>query len=309
MTARAFLRSSVKLNPAMVGRVLVLLIVLGLAAWVPAWQRPNFPSPAPRGFGVAIGYGLGGVQELDTLGSVWYLDYGYEGRPLGQHPRLLVVNAGNDLHALRRAAEANRGAWWQFGNEPNDPNQDNVSPVQYARAYQHFYFTLKQIDPAARIVPAGIANADWQWADAFRETYRAAYGRYPSSDGWSIHNYLLDSCADALNVETFKGRVVAFRQWMGQHGLGAEPLFLTEYGVLYGNGCCGCPVIPTAATSQFMRVTSQWLSSSHQATAWAWFAINTHNRFNGDLFTDSTTLTALGQAYHGLIAGATTAPP
>jgi hypothetical protein len=282
----------------------VLLITLTAFALIPFWRRHDFPQPAPQGFGVAIGYGLGGVRELDTLGPVWYMNYDSAPAPLGNHPHFLLVNTGSELHDLSGAARANRGAWWQFGNEPNDPNQDNVSPDDYARAYHRFYFTLKQADPAAQIVPAGIANVDWQWADAFLKAYQRDFGTYPKVDGWNIHNYLLDTCPDALNADRFKQRIVAFRAWMARSDQADKPLFLTEYGVLYGNGCCSCPVIPDSGVVDFMRTTSRWLETSRTVTAWAWFAVNTYNRFNGDLFDDSARLTPFGEAYRDLVAGA-----
>jgi hypothetical protein len=196
-------------------------------------------------------------------------------------------------------ARVQRGEWWQFGNEPNDPNQDNLAPADYARRYREFYFGLKRADPSAQILAAGIADADWKWAEAFRENYRAAFGRHPSVDGWSVHNYLLDTCADATNAEKFKARLTTFKNWMTRAGESGKPLFLTEYGVLYGNGCCECPLIAPAETIAFMQETTRWLIQSRTAQAWAWFAVRTGGRFNGDFF-DERGLTKFGQTYREL---------
>lgn len=287
-------------------RLAALVALLFLIAGVPAWRRPGLPQPPPQGFGVALGYGLGAQRELDALGKVWYLDYNHTGGILGDHPRLLVVQTQDDLESVSSVAQANRGAWWQFGNEPNDPAQDNISASEYARYYQRFYLTLKRIDPSARITSAGIANADWQWADAFRQAYRSQFGRYPPIDGWNIHNYLLNDCTDALDVEAFRSRILLFRAWMSRIGEENKPLFLSEYGVLYGNGCCGCPSIPAQGVIRYMQETSNWLSVSHTVTAWAWFAVNTGNRFNGDLFEDGSNITLFGQAYQDLVKHAST---
>lgn len=253
----------------------------------------------PRGFGAAIGYGLGGTAELDQLGSVWYGDYDYRGAILEPHRRLFMVESRTDLNPVFAAAQIHRGEWWQFGNEPNDPNQDNISPAEYARRYRDFYFGLKRVDPSARVIAAGIADADWSWAEAFRENYRAAFGRNPFVDGWSVHNYLLDSCAEATDTEKFKARIVAFREWMMRRGEADKPLWVTEYGVLYGNGCCECPSIAPEVVADFMDRTTRWLSESRTAQAWAWFAVRTGGRFNGDLF-DERGLTKFGLAYHEL---------
>ncbi len=286
------------------GRALVLarLLLVFISTWLFAslpWQR-TVPKPMPRGFGVAIGYGLGGAGELDQLGDVWYVDYDYRGAGLGRHQRLLWVEARADLNSVLVAAYEHRGEWWQFGNEPNDPNQDNLSPAEFAQRYREFYFALKRVDPSARILVGGIADADWKWADAFRENYRTAFGRYPDGDGWSVHNYLLDRCEDATNVEKFKSRIVDFRDWMARVGESDHPLLLTEYGVLYGNGCCNCPQIVSDQVIGFMQATTRWLIQSRLVQGWVWFAVRSGGRFNGDLFTDRGSFTQFGFAYRNL---------
>ncbi len=292
-------------NGGIILRLAVLLALLIAAAAVPAFRRANFPQAAPSGYGVAIGYGLGGARELDALGPVWYMDYEHTGATYSGHRRFLMVKAvWDDLSRVPQAARTNPGAWWQFGNEPNDPNQDNLTPERYAVAYHNFYFMLKRIDPAARIVPAGLANADWKWADAFREAYRARFGRYPPADGWNIHDYLLDRCDQALDFEEFKSRILAFRGWMMHRGEAEKPLFLTEYGVLYGSGCCSCPAIPLDQALAFMRATSKWLESQRAVAAWAWFAVSSGGRFNGDLFAADWNLAPFGVVYRQLVAAA-----
>jgi hypothetical protein len=282
-------------------RSIALLGLIALVALVPAWKRPGIPKPAPRAFGVTVGYGLGGARELDQLNSVWYTDYGFRGATFGAHQRLYLVEANSDWQSAPDIARQHRGEWWQFGNEPNDPNQDDLSPAEYAARYHAFYYALKVADPTASIVPAGIANADWRWADGFREAYRARFGRYPRVDGWSIHNYLLDSCADALDANVFESRVVAFRDWMTRAGESDKPLFLTEYGILYGNGCCGCPIIADEDVTKFMRTTTTWLIQSRLVQGWAWFTLYSGGRYNGDLFAGSATLTQVGATYRELI--------
>lgn len=285
------------------------LLLLTLVFSSTPWQQSQ-AKPMPRGFGAAVGYGLGGANELDQLGDVWYVDYGYGGARLGSHQRLYYVEArgAGDWEAALAVARQRRGEWWQFGNEPNDPNQDNMSPSEFARRYHEFYFGLARVDPGARIVVGGIADADWRWMDAFRESYRAAYGRHPYVDGWAIHNYLLDRCEDATDVEQFKARIVAFREWMARIGAANQPLLLTEYGVLYGSGCCSCPPIEPDQVVGFMRTTTRWLVQSNLVQGWVWFAVRSGGRFNGDLFTDRDELTVYGNAYRELYDGFHKAP-
>ncbi len=263
------------------------------------WQQA-LPKPIPSGFGAAIGYNLGGVEELNQLGNVWYVDYGHRGDVLGRHRRLFLVEARSNWDSAYAIAGAHRGEWWQFGNEPNDPNQDNLSPVEFARRYHEFYLGLERVDPSARVLVGGIADADWRWMDSFRENYRIAFRRYPYVDGWSIHNYLLDHCEDATDVQQFTSRIMAFREWMTRIGASRQPLLLTEYGVLYGSGCCSCPPIEPDQVVGFMRATTRWMLQSNSVQGWAWFAVRTGGRFNGDLFSDRAELTVYGNAYKEL---------
>ena len=257
--------------------------------------------PPPLGFGVAVGYELGGERELDLLGTGWYFDYDFRGEALGNRRRLFTASSHANLKSVAEVARRWRGEWWQFGNEPNDPNQDDISPAEYASRYHVFYNALKAEDGSARVLPAGIADADWKWADAFRESYHSQFGRYPSVDGWNIHNYLLETCEGALDVAAFQARILAFRHWMTRVGEGSKPLFLTEYGVLYGNGRCGCPLIRSSQVVTYMQTTTQWLIETGLVQGWAWFALSSSGRYNGDLFTADMTLTEVGGAYRDMI--------
>lgn len=282
-------------------------VIAVLTFWFLAHPLNPLPPQGPiqpplRGAGVAVGYGLGGAGELDALGPVWYVDYDYDSLALGKHRRLHLVNTRDSLAPAIRTALIQRGEWWQFGNEPNDPNQDNVAPAEYAIRFHAFSTLMRQIDPGAKILPAGIADADWKWAEAFRKEYRDRYGADPVVDGWSIHNFMLERCESALDVKGFQGRIVAFRDWMRRTGQ-STPLWLTEYGVLYGNGCCGCPAIPADRTIAYLRATTQWLIDTRPVVGWAWFAVRTGGRYNGDLFDEAARLTPAGEAYRMLVPG------
>ena len=277
-------------------RALALLtLILGISVSATEFPKPGLAQPAPTGPGVALGYG-GGGKQLDELGAVWYLDYQFENPSWQNHPRLYFADITSPPQVVAQAAHQNPGQWWTYGNEPNDVNQDNIAPDTYVKPYHDLYFALKQADPRARLVPTGVANADWRWLDAWREKYRATYGRYPPVDGWRLHNYLLDTCEGALDVNEFERRALEFRNWVNRIGDAARPIFLTEYGVLYGNGCCGCPPIPQYAVVEYMQATTRWLRESRVVSAWAWFAVDTGNRFNGDLFAGDEILPT-GRAY------------
>ena len=120
------------------------------------------------------------------------------------------------------------------GNEPNDPHQDDLSPGAYAAFFHRFATAARAADPTVRMASAGIANADCEWAAAFRDSYREQYGEYPAVDAWNIHNYILEPDRDQLDLAEFQRRIVAFRTWMDEIGEGDKPLFLSEFGALFG---------------------------------------------------------------------------
>jgi hypothetical protein len=237
---------------------------------------------------------------LDKLGDVWYYDYHYVSPSAAGHARLFMVRWEPFDDRLREVMRQNRGAWWAAGNEPNDPNQDYRSPEAYARFYHDFYQFAKQVDRSCKVIPAGLADADWRWAAEFRREYRRLYDRYPPLDGWNIHNYLLDERVDPYDITEFKRRIIAFRHWMSEIGEGDKPLFLTEFGVLYGAGCCERPLDSPVKTVQFMREAVAWLAETDYVQHWAWFIANNAGDFNGGLSQEGA-LTLYGETYRDLI--------
>ncbi len=239
---------------------------------------------------------------LDAIGPVWYYTYGFEGASIPGHERVYLVRPGYDPSALRQALRRDRGAWWIVGNEPNDPYQDNLSPAAYAAFYQRFVSEARRWDSTCRLVPAGIANCDWEWAQAFREAYRQAEGEYPPVDAWNVHNYILEPERDQLDLAEFQRRIVAFRAWMAEIGAQDTPLWLTEFGALYGTGQDGRPPQDLEQAAAYMASTVEWLAAGDQVQRWAWFATRTAGQFYGDLYDEAGLLTALGETYRDAVA-------
>ncbi len=258
-------------------------------------------SPAELGrFGVCAEYTADLQAQLDGIGDVWYYDYHYETPSAQGHPRLFMVRWEPFGEELEQALRDHPGSWWAVGNEPNDINQDWRTPAQYAEFYHDFYHWAKRLDRRCRIIPAGVSNADWRWLAQFREEYRRLYGRYPPTDGWNLHNYLLEPEVDPYDVAEFKRRIIAFRHWMLEIGEADRPLFLTEFGVLYGAGCCDRPIDPPAKLVAFMRETVAWLDETDHVQHWAWFILNNARDFNGGLYDAAGAITEYGLAYREL---------
>lgn len=277
-----------------------ILLLVALAMLVRSSPRPAFPGP-PAGI-VAVRWPSS--QALDQLGVVWYYTYSFDGPADPRHHRVWMVLPHYDEARLREVLRQHPGGWWIVGNEPNDPYQDNLSPEAYAAFYRRFEDLARRVDPTARLISAGIANADWQWADAFRDAYRRAYGRYPRVDAWNVHNYVLEPDLRQLDREVFFGRLIAFRQWMDRAGEGHKPLVLGEFGVLMGLERHDARYEPPEEIVAFIRDTVSWLYATEHVQAWAWFANDTSGLFNGDLYDAEERLTLYGQAYREAIQGA-----
>jgi Glycosyl hydrolase catalytic core len=301
---------------ALTGLWLLVLAVLVLrpAAPAPIQQFPSTRVPAtptatpgpqiaplPRGYGVAVAGDKGSRADLDLLGPVWYYDYHAVGADWGSHPRILMVRPADKLSdaELRHLAAIHPGHWWMLGNEPNDPAQDNQEPAAYARFYAHTTAVIRAADPTAGIMPAGIANADTQWAAAFRTQYEQMTGAPPQVDAWNIHNYLLDT-ADPYDLGEFQRRIGKFRAWMAAVGDGDRPLVLSEFGVRYGAGCCNRPLDVLGDGLVFMRRAITWLEESGQVESWAWFTLDSGDlSYDGNLLRPAVpgTLSPYGRLY------------
>jgi hypothetical protein len=274
-------------------RCLFLLLLLVSFAQR-AGQRPH-GQPWPRA-GVVVP-ATTRAEILDLLGPVWYYQYGFEGPDLRGHQRVYLVPLYFAEEPLVQAMRQHPESWWLVGNEPNDAYQDNLTPAAYAAFYRRVELLARRAGGAARLVPAGLANADWRWAEAFRQSYRAQYGHYPRVAAWNIHNYILAPGTSQYDVAEFQRRIIAFRGWMAQSGEGDKPLLLTEYGVLYGSGCCQRPLEDPALGIAFLRQATRWLWETDHVQAWSWFCLYSRRQFNGDLLDDAGQLTPFGQAY------------
>jgi len=281
-------------------RVVILVAVLLLAR--SGSRRSAWPMPAE---GVVM---LGGVsrETLDALGPVWYYQYSFEGPNVPGHARVMLVRPHTAEDRLAAAMRARSDAIWLVGNEPNDPFQDALSPCAYARFFRWVERIAARSDWGARLVPAGIANADPTYAQAFLDCYHALYEREPRVAAWNVHNYILDAGTSQYDVGLFQERIIAFRGWMCDAGQADLPLLLTEYGVLYGSGCCGRPLEPPDEGVAFLRATTGWLQETDYVQAWAWFCLDSRSadgvsQFNGDLLAADGSLSPFGDAYGQLV--------
>jgi hypothetical protein len=309
------------------GRALLLLALL-LAAVAGAWlARPRDSHPGAEveasplsterlcRFGVNDAGYTGADFDLSPLRAGWYIDYSAQVNPPlsdeatytrvihlkqeadGSSPPYSFFPPENDLLA---AVQANPGADWLIGNEPDSPFQDSMEPQVYAQAYHDIYQLIKGADPGARIFAGNIVQPTalrLLYLDLVLEAYLDAYGEPLPVDGWSIHNFILrevcDTCDDAWgagippgidadygelldpwdndDLDLFKERITRFRRWMYERGYGGLPLYLSEYGILFPEdyvyeGDPRGPGFPPERVNAFMDATFDYLREARHGT-------------------------------------------
>ena len=181
-------------------------------------------------------------------------DYGYWVNP--------PLTAGG----LGAKVDANPGALWIVGNEPDRIGQADTCPQQYAEAYHDVHHYIKGRDPTAQVAVAGLVEVTpgrMQYLDIVWDSYISKYGTTMPVDVWTMHIYVLSetgegdahialgtdpdlaipfnfNCAisgsfchaEHDDVDLFIEQVVRMREWMEQHGEQNRPLVLSEYSLL-----------------------------------------------------------------------------
>jgi hypothetical protein len=283
--------------------------------------------------------GIAVTEDVVTqLGFGWYLDWlaspdRYRSAEVEYVPmiRLQGGQVKPSGQALLAAVDAQPGALWLVGNEPDVKWQDNVAAGAYAQVYHDLYYQLKGRDPTCRVAIGGVSQPTplrLRYLDLILEAYEARYGELMPVDVWNVHNFILreerDSwgvdippgmpdqtgrlrdIADHDDMEIFRQQIVAFRQWMKERGQQDKPLVITEYGILmptdYG--------FPPERVEQFMLATFDYFETAvdpdlgypadgyRLVQRWCWYSLADERYPTGNLASPgSGTLTPLGQAF------------
>ena len=299
----------------------------------------GYASPSARlcRFGVGAGRDIASYAVGD-LKIGWYVDWMATTEParpggIDYMPMIRLAQVGSDAYtyspsgtALLGVIEANPGATWLIGNEPDRRRwQDNLEPHVYARAYHELYHLIKGEDSEARIAAGGIVQPTplrLQYLDLVLESYQGLYGEPMPVDVWNIHAFILrerscdyypDDCwgaevppgidepqgmlyeiEDNDNLDIFKQHIGWFRQWMADSGYQDRPLIITEFGVQMW------PELgfPPERVNAFMDGTFDYLLTVTSTLGypadeyrlvqrWAWYSL-TDDNFNGWLFDPSS---------------------
>jgi hypothetical protein len=252
------------------------------------------------------------TPSLPDLGAGWYMNFTAQSNParpegieyvpvIRFQPSATAPGYTYNPNgaALQQTIGNNLGAKWLISNEPDSTQQDDLTPAVYARAYHELYHLIKNADPTAQVIAGSIIQATplrLAYLDQVLSSYYAEFNTALPTDGWSIHNYILNevSCshnpancwgagippginwpygevrrlADSDRLSIFVERVDRFRQWMANRGYRGLPVYLTEYGVLFpedyvdenGN------TFPPARVNAFMAATYDYMQTAVNPT-------------------------------------------
>jgi len=243
------------------------------------------------GINVALEGGTLTDYPYDQLNLGWWMDYQFKntstvtstleyvhtvrsslydrepGAP-GQFPKPPIIFRDDESELLRLEPiiEANLGAIWLIGNEPDHGGQDSVTAEEYARIYHDAYNFIKNRDSTAQIAFGGTSSPTklrQKYLDRVLTEYRRLYGGVnPPADIVHVHAYIMSEVGvvqppqvswghplppgftlpepdamyvapkDHWNLDILKSDLKSFRQWMATNGYQEKPLFVSEYGIL-----------------------------------------------------------------------------
>jgi hypothetical protein len=142
--------------------------------------------------------------------------------------------------------------YWQIWNEPGVPYQWSPQtewPKKYGELLKLAYVTVKQADPGAKVVLAGLANASWEEMDALYDQG----GVKGSFDIAAVHYY-------ARITSQFLEVSKRLRESLDSHGDRRIPIWWTEAGASASKGKISSP------GNEHFQTTDQGLARQLTAT-------------------------------------------
>ena len=273
-----------------------------------------------------FGFGLAQPADADLwagrLGASWYLDWGVAERSAKRVPihwQMVHVTEQGVRPAIADIVDIARrfpGQVWIIGNEPDVIWQDNIPPELYAQRYHELYTAIQEVDRSAQLVAGSIAQVTplrLAYLDRVLEAYSSQYGQAMPVDIWSIHTYVLREERESRGIEIPPGfdeahgrlyevsdhgrldlleqQLRDFRMWMAEHGYRAQPLVVTEFGILmpesYGFSEQDVADYMRAAFDLFLSLrddnTGLMADGGRLVQQWAWFSLQSNEYPAGDL--------------------------
>ncbi len=289
----------------------------------------------PRYGVVVMGSGIDNslfVQSaLSSLGAGSWYSFGNAAEAVGKAE---MVRPKTDLADVADRARRNPGKAWLIGNEPNVPDQDELTPEKYSDFLAGASRVIKAADPTATLVGPNTLNWDrtcngclaftpgQEWSTAFVADYQKRYGPLPL-DVWGTHVYTIDwEHLPMLDASGDQEQVKRVRRWLDSSRLGL-PMWVTEFGVLWGYEGSewqekgdGWIMLPKGRfrddlISQYLDSMLEWLNRSGIAEKWFLYATSPSPEPYAQtvagvslLKSGTLTLTTLGERYRSWATGA-----
>ncbi len=190
-----------------------------VALWVSIWallagigapvadECSPFPSEHERfGFNVVRNYGQSiDDYAVEQLNAGWYVDYSVQQSPSApngmQYVQTLLPSQFYPIQPtiLGPLIDANPGALWVLGNEPDRDLQDGMTAQAYAVFYHDMQQYIVQRDPTALVAVAGLVQPTpirIRYLETILDTYEQRYGASMPVDVWTMHNFILNEELD-----------------------------------------------------------------------------------------------------------------
>jgi hypothetical protein len=266
--------------------VFVGLALLAVGSGSSAFQAQTTAQPADENypncrFGVTVESDVTGFDTA-ALNAGWYLNWGLEPSPptpggmeFVQMVRLTQVGAdgwdfrsGETWESLTAAINANPGALWLIGNEPDSPYQDDLVPQAYANAYHDLHDFIKVQDPNAQVGIGGTVQPTplrFLYLDDVWSAYSQTYTETMPVDVWNIHSFILREVteppdSDPCDPTPFQVWGAFFPPWPT-----VDEVDLSElYGNLYGKLYCVRDQDNLALYLERIRDFRQWMAENGQ---------------------------------------------
>lgn len=187
--------------------VLALHVVLLTSPSNSIQASPAGDSTCPSGvlgrFGVNVHLGDGrDLTDYDyrQLNIGHYLDYSFakQAGNISGVNYVHVIRTHFDTSQLNQrigpVVDANPGAIWIVGNEPDRIGQDGVTAAEYADFYHAVYGYLKGRDPSAQVAIAGVVQPTalrLAYLDAVLTAYEQKYGHQMPVDVFNTHAFVM----------------------------------------------------------------------------------------------------------------------
>lgn len=205
--------------------------------------------------------------------------------------------------------KAHPGKVWILGNEPDHPQQDDMSQSQCAKMFKTYRDFILKYDPSARLAIGGITGGSTaakltyskSWLQSLLNSYKSQYNTPMPIDIWNVHSYAGGYQAEDPD-KIINEFIQPFVNWVHTVDSGAysnSEVWITEFPIGEWWGALGQENVIAFAKTYLPRVEAAGVSR------FFWFASQDWDGWwtNIGLLSRDGSVSPLGQAYSELAHG------